>query len=1671
MKKNLLILLITGLLCDLTPLRAQTTTTVADGSATNSQIPIYGLYMSSWQHTQIIYPENMLADMVGSSITELSFYTSAPAFNYAWQAPMLVKMGGTDSESFTSANYLTETTETVYSGTLEVATGVMNIVFDTPFVYTGGNLLLEFMTDVKTPNYKGATFKGMSTDSYMSIRGYNSAGLDAITNLTRHSFIPKTTFTYTGGMSCLSPMAATVSDIAEHSAKLNITPREGQNEWEYRLATANEDTTGMPWIVTTDTLNILDNLDDNTPYVVYVRTRCDGETSAFTSAQFRTLCSAINELPVVWGFETDNVEGSASYPLPACWSRKPANSNYPYSYNFNPAHAHTGNYCLCFSSTGTASVCILPGIDTTMLPIQQLQLEFFAKTTASNVNANIEVGVIGDPEDINTFQPVNTFTIQSAAYPAEPYTVLFNEFNGYGSHLAMRMTNASTSIMNICVDDVTLGEIPPCPKVQQLTVNDIGENSISISWSGLNYSYLVRYRAENESIWESVIVSEDSITLMGLDPNTSYVIEVAPDCEEFTDNLFQQITATTLCAAVSIPYFLDFENENMFHCWTVAQPGVIEDFFGDLYFPAIETSPANAYSGSQYMELGAQEGSTAFLVAPKVNQEIETLRLMFYAREPQAYFSANILGTLQVGLMTSPMDTSTFVMLTTIPVSGTTYTLKTVHFDQYSYSGNDYYIAFRYIGAGSDTDNVSGIFLDDLTITVNASCPEPTALNATGITQSSANLSWSGGASNYKVYYRASFEESYTVVAATTTGGTFSLNGLQPATQYYWYVAALCEDGTEAPSMVQQFITSCGIHSYFPYQENFDSYASAMTPNCWDMLPGIVESNYSLPMTLTNGTYSQDAHSAPTALVFGSTTTQSAIAILPQFSEEIRNLRLSFYAKPEGASSGTLKVGYISNPANSSSFVEVFSVATGNLTDYYYHEYLVDFNVTDVPENVRIAFRYDCSNDWLFYIDDIAVNVIPECNAPIQLNASFITGTTANLTWISNAEEVTLYYKPLADDTYASIQVALDSDGVYHLTDLVPSTTYQWYLTIVCEDSTYVSETGSFMTDCAGISSVPQTWTFETGNSGGTESNPLPPCWHRIHTSFPYAYQSTLYNYAHTGQRCLFFNTTSGNLYATIPPINPEELSLDTLQLKFFARVYSSSLPYDLEVGVMDDPMDATTFVSLDTFHITSGLYDDVAYRVKFTNYTGEGHYIAFRCLQASSANVYIDDVTLQTKPECEPVDDLVASDLTTTSATLTWTEEDDVNSFTVEYKMSSSTTWLTQTVSVPMITLSGLMPATTYNVRVKPDCSQSVEFVNITFKTPCETITDFPYNESFEGGDFGCWTPFASGTGNSWQNHQYNSIFQNPQDGDLYVYYHSSSLISYSNGLLVSPALDLSNMYVPAVSFFYDAIGDSYGVDSIAIMFRTSATDTWHFLKGYGGHSSLEVTWNNDTVNLIMPSSTYQIAFFGMSHAGGGIFLDNITVLEHATAQDSIQEPTVTTYPATAITQTGATLNGAITDPGNQPVTAQGFEWKAVSDIDYQTVLTTGDIFSHELTGLTDGTTYTYRAFATTANTTTRGADMTFSTLIDHIEEHLTSSIALYPNPANEYVDVRVDGNINIRDVEVYDVYGKIVAVVKTVCTPYSQRIDISTLSSGTYFVRVTTDAGTGTKMLVKSN
>lgn len=83
-------------------------------------------------------------------------------------------------------------------------------------------------------------------------------------------------------------------------------------------------------------------------------------------------------------------------------------------------------------------------------------------------------------------------------------------------------------------------------------------------------------------------------------------------------------------------------------------------------------------------------------------------------------------------------------------------------------------------------------------------------------------------------------------------------------------------------------------------------------------------------------------------------------------------------------------------------------------------------------------------------------------------------------------------------------------------------------------------------------------------------------------------------------------------------------------------------------------------------------------------------------------------------------------------------------------------------------------------------------------------------------------------------------------------------------------------------------------------------------------------------------------------------------------------------------------------------------------------------------------------------------------------IADHLADCIHLYPNPVRDYVDVVLDGNmLDIQNVEVYDVYGKLVNTQDVTAVP--TRINVSDLASGMYFVRMRTSAGTATKSFVK--
>ena len=97
--------------------------------------------------------------------------------------------------------------------------------------------------------------------------------------------------------------------------------------------------------------------------------------------------------------------------------------------------------------------------------------------------------------------------------------------------------------------------------------------------------------------------------------------------------------------------------------------------------------------------------------------------------------------------------------------------------------------------------------------------------------------------------------------------------------------------------------------------------------------------------------------------------------------------------------------------------------------------------------------------------------------------------------------------------------------------------------------------------------------------------------------------------------------------------------------------------------------------------------------------------------------------------------------------------------------------------------------------------------------------------------------------------------------------------------------------------------------------------------------------------------------------------------------------KPTVTTYPVTEISDTSAVCGGNVTSTGSSAIVARGVCWAThinptIEDDKTFDSVDTGSSFTSNITGLTEGTTYYVRAYATNADGTSYGEERVFRTL-----------------------------------------------------------------------------------------
>jgi hypothetical protein len=368
-------------------------------------------------------------------------------------------------------------------------------------------------------------------------------------------------------------------------------------------------------------------------------------------------------------------------------------------------------------------------------------------------------------------------------------------------------------------------------------------------------------------------------------------------------------------------------------------------------------------------------------------------------------------------------------------------------------ASNDYEYYVQSDCAVDGTSTWVGPFAFSTTV----ACPEPSALNVTNITSSSANLGWTAGASEtlWDV-------EIVDITATGTPTGTPTASGvanpymattLVDANDYEFYVRADCAvNGTSAWVGPFTFTTACNT-LMAPYTQDFEN--GGQVPDCWT-LGG--DENWLFNTTGPNyvgnsGTLSGSTISGGYYAVVDDSTPDATNAQLESPFVDLTPLTapaLSFYeiSDNQGQASATLTVSVWDGAAWN-------VVGTYNTNTIGWEKKIIDLSGLTFTGPAKA--RFSITDSGSFYddiaIDDVSFEEAPPCFDPSTLTASNVLAYSAELGWSENGS-ATLWNIELVDITAAGAPTGTPTaSGVtnpYDQTGLVATNDYEYYVQADC---------------------------------------------------------------------------------------------------------------------------------------------------------------------------------------------------------------------------------------------------------------------------------------------------------------------------------------------------------------------------------------------------------------------------------------------------------------------------------------------------------------------------------------------------------------------------------------------------------------------------------------------
>ena len=972
--------------------------------------------------------------------------------------------------------------------------------------------------------------------------------------------------------------------------------------------------------------------------------------------------------------------------------------------------------------------------------------------------------------------------------------------------------------------------------------------------------------------------------------------------------------ADSLCTPRTLPWSESFEGEGyqIPPCWTA-----MEEYFG---YPYIYHGGYYHTGSASMAMLGGSGTDVCMLATPRMAHRADSLHVGFYLTANDGS------GVLQVGLVSDTSNAATFVAMLTLDLTTAQLGYYEFYTDGHTRTGNES-VAFRL------TDG--RVAFDDVEVEAATPCRRPWMPVVGLVTHTSISLSWSDpgtGAFGYVVRRidTVSLDTAYITAYATSV----LIAGLAPATAYRLDVATLC--GGDTTGWMPAGVVTTDVACHQPLSLALEASTATAAVLGWqhdttgflqptalrlalrDMTASVpfgdtltLTGNHAFLSGLATGHHYRATvqalctadTSAPVTLVFTplaapcSEREGTAYSSASVVNGGVRhNYSQMLYPKEVAGGADTL-YGLAFRVVDNQMFVpRILTVYVGQTTDS-----VLTTNIVS-PLMTRVSDGFSLPSDAEGWVD------IP-FDSPLAIDTArnlvvAVLDNTGNPTGVLTFG---VHYEPLGGTLYTSSATLPIDPAVFdlpmysisHVADLRlygncamdacqppaaaitsqtdTSLTVQWAgggssTVVVCGAEGEVSPASVAVTGttCTVAPLAASTrYTLRVGTVCGADTAFGP----EIHTTTACGAVAVPYtvDFAAGAHPCWQGALREVEEVGVVPVsvlLSPEVTAAASgLQVRLAVRTLVPDAT--LRVGVASADGSLVTWVdSVAGQDIYEGEW--VAY---LDGYAGSDHHIA---VDADNSFV-IQSVGIEPLDACLPPRGMTVGNVGYAGATLTW--QAAASSFEVFLREADGDAWSSWTTSAGQLTLTGLMPQTSYVGYAVSHCTAAGEPSArswFRFTTECGQIRYFPYTMGFEAQErtFECWNVAYADPACATANPV--TITENRScSGRRSLRFSSYNNINSNNydQFLISPRI----VSTDSIFLAFRCYKDNYDSEPFQVGFSTSGNSPIDFLW-MGEVESQAGQWMSYEQGF--PAATRYVAIRYMGRGNYYLYVDDIAIL-----------------------------------------------------------------------------------------------------------------------------------------------------------------------------------------------